>query len=352
MNNRKGFTRIALIVAILTGILVFGGGGYFGMKQYRNYQVEKMEREKKALEREKEEQMTTETQQEALKAAQQEIEKLKIESEQSKTQQKVIEQKLNQQNTKPKEKDLSITSYELAPYLSGVVEIECKDGRGSGSLWNLSGFGFTVLTNKHVVSNPYDSGNCIVYAKNPEKLSDNIGIYDISTNDTWRWNNKTDVSLMGLKWKEIKFCDENWLNCIDSSREKFKPIKSLNYSISTLIKCSTKMPIGAPVVVVGFPAFAGQSFQVENHGTGNVNLLTTSNGIISAQDDTVAPPFGDLLYPNYFVSAKVDSGNSGGIALSKTQQGLCVLGIPTWVSVGNYETNGVIQNIHNVMYRQ
>ncbi len=157
---------------------------------------------------------------------------------------------------------------------------------------------------------------------------------------------------MELKWKEVNFCDENGLNCIDSSKEKFKPIKSLNYSISVLTKCSTRMPIGAPVAIVGFPAFAGQSFQVENYGTGDVNLLTTSNGIISAQDDTVAPPFGDLLYPNYFVSAKIDSGNSGGIALSKTQQGLCVLGIPTWVSVGNYETNGIIQNIHNVMYRQ
>ena len=51
-----------------------------------------------------------------------------------------------------------------------------------------------------------------------------------------------------------------------------------------------------------------------------------------------------------YVSAKIDSGNSGGIAFSKDSRGLCVLGIPTWLTVGNYETQGLIQNIHNAFY--
>jgi len=61
------------------------------------------------------------------------------------------------------------------------------------------------------------------------------------------------------------------------------------------------------------------------------------------------PYWGELPYQNYFVSAKIDSGNSGGIAISKTTSGnLCLLGVPTWVSVGNYETQGLVQNINNI----
>lgn len=59
-----------------------------------------------------------------------------------------------------------------------------------------------------------------------------------------------------------------------------------------------------------------------------------------------------MPYPNYFVSAKVDSGNSGGVAFSKDSNGLCVLGIPTWLTIGNFETQGLVQNIHNVFYER
>jgi hypothetical protein len=56
-----------------------------------------------------------------------------------------------------------------------------------------------------------------------------------------------------------------------------------------------------------------------------------------------------LKYQNFFVSAKIDSGNSGGIALAKDGQGVCTLGLPTWLTVGNYETQGLIQNIMNLL---
>ena len=76
-----------------------------------------------------------------------------------------------------------------------------------------------------------------------------------------------------------------------------------------------------------------------------------SNGIISGYDSIVKDTQ-KLPYSNYFVSAKIDSGNSGGIALSKNEKGLCVLGVPTWLTVGNYETQGLVQNIHNIYYKQ
>ena len=58
----------------------------------------------------------------------------------------------------------------------------------------------------------------------------------------------------------------------------------------------------------------------------------------------------NLPDPNYFISNKIDHGNSGGIALSKYNDSLCVLGIPTWLNRGVSDNQGIVQNIKNVMY--
>lgn len=49
MKNQRGFIQIPLLVAIIAGVLVFGGG-YLAVKQYQNYQAEKIEKEKIARE--------------------------------------------------------------------------------------------------------------------------------------------------------------------------------------------------------------------------------------------------------------------------------------------------------------
>lgn len=36
--NRKGFIQIPILIAIIIGLLAVGGAGYFGIKQYQNYQ--------------------------------------------------------------------------------------------------------------------------------------------------------------------------------------------------------------------------------------------------------------------------------------------------------------------------
>ena len=74
--------------------------------------------------------------------------------------------------------------------------------------------------------------------------------------------------------------------------------------------------------------------------------MIVSNGVISG----FAPAAAGLPNTDYFVSAKIDSGNSGGIAFSKDRDGLCILGIPTWVSQGNFENAGLIQNMSNIYY--
>ena len=48
MKNRKGFIQVPIVIWIVTSILVLGGAGYFGVKQYQNYLIEKVEKEKLA----------------------------------------------------------------------------------------------------------------------------------------------------------------------------------------------------------------------------------------------------------------------------------------------------------------
>jgi hypothetical protein len=121
-----------------------------------------------------------------------------------------------------------------------------------------------------------------------------------------------------------------------------------NYSIAGLPSCKSLLPVGSPMVIIGYPAYAKRDTKltVETIGTFNTIYRTVTNGIISGYDTSQK---GEA---NYFVSAKIDNGNSGGISLAKDASGLCILGLPTWLSVGNYETQGLVQNINNVLPRE
>lgn len=85
MKNQKGFIQIPLLVAIIAGVLVLGGGGYLGVKKYKNYQAEKAEKEKLSQEKEK----RAQEQQKILESTQTEIEKLKEESTETKKQNQI-----------------------------------------------------------------------------------------------------------------------------------------------------------------------------------------------------------------------------------------------------------------------
>jgi hypothetical protein len=190
------------------------------------------------------------------------------------------------------------------------------------------------LTNRHVINN----GRCSITIDDTTSDSVNYGLFSIDNKNIKTWNNATDVAILKILYS-LKF-EEG----ADATQEEIQQtISKLNYSLSILKKCSNKMPQGSPVVVVGYPAYA-----VQQNTTLTPRIIT--NGIISGFDSSVASPLGELPYFNYFISAKIDSGNSGGLAFSKNQEGLCILGIPTWLTVGNYETQGVIQNINNVMH--
>lgn len=122
-------------------------------------------------------------------------------------------------------------------------------------------------------------------------------------------------------------------------------LDQLNYKISSLRDCPSNTAQGSPVTIIGFPLFAA----LPDSTNGSIIARTVTNGVISGYDNGIS----GLPYSNYFVSATIDSGNSGGIALSKDANGLCLLGIPTWITMtGKYSNEGIVQNINNIMYSQ
>jgi len=345
MKHQKGFIQIPILIAIIVGVVVISGGSYFGYTQFKNYQTRQAEREKQSQE-------LTDEQQKALAEAQRIIEESKkltgeIKSENQEKNEEIsgLQKELETEKSKPT--DLTIRASEIEPYLNGIVEVSCKNSEGSGSLWNLGGQ-YSVLTNYHVVKTPYSDGSCRVEFRDIDAeygvSGKGGGFYQIYPSTTKSWNIFTDIAFMGLNKQEV--CDANGLNCFES-----KPIENLNYRLSFLNKCSSKTPINTPVVILGYPAFGKTNFSFEGF-EGNQSNLIVSNGVVSGYDDSSKQPLGNLPYSNYFVSAKIDSGNSGGIVLSKDKNGLCVLGIPTWLVLGNYETQGVVQNIHNIFYSE
>ena len=85
---------------------------------------------------------------------------------------------------------------------------------------------------------------------------------------------------------------------------------------------STQNVIGDAVQVYGYPASGGST-------------LTVTEGIISGQEYSSYGPI-------FKVSAKIDTGNSGGVAINIDKQ--CSVGIPTWALSGDVEGLGYVQS--------
>lgn len=329
-----------ILVAIIIGVLVISGGSYFGYTQFKKYQTQQTEREKKTQEQ-------VEEQQKSLEEAKLEIEKLKEQSVGSEKKQQILEQKIKIEGENKETSSISspekITSKEVQSYLTGVAEIICygpgsNKSEASASLWNFGNdLRFTVLTNDHAI--PIYAEKCYAIvrgtAKNDEYGLPDFGVpYTLNLSNKYDWNTKTDVAVLEM--------------IFSSEIPNTKTVDSLNYGFSLLPYCSLRHPLNSPVVVIGYPAFSKKEVFIGGLSS-MTSYLTITEGVITAHDSGIL--FRDFPDVDYFVSAKIDAGSSGGIALSKSENGqLCVLGIPTWLSLGTYETQGIIQSIHNVFY--
>lgn len=317
-------------IFFLVSTLAVSYGGY---KLYQKVlTAEKIQKELVALQTEerirKEEEASKliSAQQAELTEAKTELEKTKTEAEKTNAQVKSLTQTLKDQSSVQKE--IVISSVDLAPYVTGVVQIVCSTSlgitSGSGSLFTFKELQRAVLTNYHVVK---DADKCVVVVTSNANTV--TGVFSLNPS-VYTFNVHTDQAVLAIG---------------ESLSTTSVPIANYNYSLSSVRKCTSPTPIGTPVVIIGYPAYAKRDSTVtlETIGTIPAVFRTATNGIISGYDTSRSGE------PNYFVSAKIDNGNSGGIALAKDAKGICSLGLPTWLTVGNYETQGLVQNISNVL---
>lgn len=309
---------VGLIGALLCGVALLN---YYSIKRINEFE---------ALATSSPKQLTDSNQAQAIKDAQVELQANKIELAKTDEKIKNLELAVGAQG-----KDLVITSSDVSPFLTGAIQIICVNEKGeasigSGSLIKLQEIPHAVLTNYHVVKN---QKSCVAHITN--LANDTIGAF-LLTGTVYSFNTNTDTAVVALG---------------DSLSENNAPIDSYNFSLSSLRKCPSNLPVGTPLVIIGYPTFAkrGSKVTIPKFGTIEEVYRTVTNGIISGYDTSLTTPRGALPYQNFFISAKIDAGNSGGISLAKDPQGLCVLGLPTWLSMGTYENLGLVQNIANII---
>jgi len=226
-----------------------------------------------------------------------------------------IQEEASQQKISNLETKLSGTS--ISQDLSAIIKnwepkvayIECHSvmknsylnytTNGSGIIFKFSDEPIKVLTNRHVLISP--------------------NLYDLNyCNVTLSGSNETFV--VGASDIEVSLNEYDWGTLIINN-----PDENMNAVASTFINfCEQKPKLGDTVVVLGYPSI------------GSKDSVTATEGIISGFDG------------NYFItSAKVEQGNSGGAAiLSKNN---CLLGIPTYASLGQVESLARILDIWTII---
>ena len=324
---------VLILIAAILGTAVLGEGGYIAAKKIEKYKdkiilqenilkyaLDALSAQQKELEKIKEDlniaqkgldkktkdlekTITAETknlgdmikQAEIKSAAVESARKAQEESAQNKI--SALEEKISQTKT-----------YSLSSIISDwrplIANVECQfrysdTGRlyqkssGSGIAIKFENTPSAILTNKHVLtdSNGYGADSCSA------KLLD--------SNETL---SSSDIR------SSAKEYDLGYIY-INNPSDYFKNLTS-NFPAL----CSQKPSLGDEIVVLGYPSI------------GSKNGLTATEGIVSGFDG------------NHFItSAKVEQGNSGGAAILLKDN--CLLGIPTFVTLGKVESLARILDI-------
>ncbi|MBU6321027.1 MAG: trypsin-like peptidase domain-containing protein [Patescibacteria group bacterium] len=183
-----------------------------------------------------------------------------------------------------------------------MVDINCDTGYGgSGTVFTSDG---TILTNNHVIQGAKECEVTI-----PDPATGQISkIYKAVPSIVPKLSKKYDVATLKI---DAAYTDKN-----GKTWGTYPATFTAFVSPST---CDPTQPskLGDSVRIYGYPVTSG-----------GYNL-TVTDGLLSSFSDN-----GYIL-----TSAKVDSGNSGGLAVD--QDG-CWLGIPSAVEAGNYQNLGVI----------
>lgn len=240
--------------------------------------------------------------------------------------------KTNQTNSQKTQTTNEISSADIQPYLGTIGVITCFDSNndrqyGTGVLLKSS----KLMTNWHVVS---DMNTCLFANDkfiNPKYISTakyRPGAYLLDLTNISRPNVNLDFAIVpvldNVNAKKIA-------NKVDGAPlDEYLPVNQLDYRVGNLKNCSGIPPIGTAVAILGYPA---SSLNIEEFQPPE----SVTTGIISGYTSG-----------NYLVSARVDHGNSGGLALGKEGGKICFLGMPTWIVSGQNESAGIVQNVSSV----
>lgn len=314
MKNQRGFIQIPLLIAIIVGVLILGGAGYFGFKKYQTYQTQQLA-EKAAEAQATQQKIDNQAQQ-----SQQQIDELQKEVTALKNKKAVTPSSNNQSASAQPPTPATVPSTQSTQNLTTivsqwrpyVVNIQCSETYQGQLLeaWGGSGLAagfnpsfpneFSILTNKHVLAVPVPANAPIsgTFAPDfckitfPDRHTVNLPSPRISGNPS------QDIAIVRI-------------NPPDQYLLSFPKVPTY---------CSRRPVVGESLVVLGYPAIGSQTD------------ITATDGIVSGYDG---------IYD--ITSAKIEHGNSGGIAIA-TQEN-CFIGIPSFVDVGEIESLGRILDL-------
>jgi S1-C subfamily serine protease len=323
MKNQKGFAKTSIILAIIAGILILGGVSYFSFRYVENKPTEIP-------------QITTI--QATSTSDTSEIDQLKQEVEQLKTQVGTTPTSTPKPSSNTNTTvSQDISAADLQPYLDTVGVVNCFDADNNEQIGTAVLYkNGELLTNWHVIDGMetclFVNDKFINPKYTPTSNNYRPGAYILDLTNAYRPDEQLDFAIVPFSRNENgkAIAEEN-----GAPSDEYLEVNQLDYKAGTMTRCSEKAAIGTPVAIIGYPA---SSINLEQWAPPE----SVTTGIISGYEASYQSN-------NYLVSAKVDHGNSGGLALGKENGKICFLGIPTWVVTGEVESTGIVQNIRNLL---
>lgn len=314
-EHQHHWALIVLSIAIVAGMVYLGWAGYQQTSEDETQQIllaheqeiKKLKEEVDLLRFESEGQ----TEELKKKLAQEETLRQVIQS-QRETQEQISKQKLDDLEVRLAQTQNgnsgSLASV-IQEWQSRVAYVDCDfvlpntlfhyGTSGSGVVVKLGNDPVKILTNKHVVTSStlHKLSACSV------TLPERSGSYYVPSS-------QIEVSSSGYDWGVLT---------ISESDQYLEDLTAQSYFV-----CDQKPSLGDEIIVLGYP------------GIGSTSSVTATEGIISGFDGS------------YFItSAKVEEGNSGGAAILIKDN--CLLGIPTFATLGEVESLARILDIWTVI---
>jgi len=257
-----------------------------------------------------------------------------------------------------------LTKDEINEISKSIISLECLYDKDNNGQWDMQVYGSgtyisksfvtdisdnedfnyvkgLILTNGHVAQlkkvtkEDRDFNFCTAILNDPKRV---IGMYKYDDRTHFLTKN-TDMALLSFGNKINKTKIER--PYVDDSVLKTSLLR--NYPT-----CKKDKIVGTKAYIFGYPGSAFEYTDPEEFAKEHPNIpkLPTNQPFLSSSNLIVTEGMvsGIDSNGNYFTDAKIDTGNSGGLAISKIDGQICILGIPTWVSEGQLNNLGMIQS--------